>query len=149
MGIEQDIKQKKFKNEYEKLAVNILFTSGWVNNYNIQRFKIHKISSQQYNVLRILRGSYPDALKLSDITERMIDKMSNSTRLVDKLKVKGLVSREVNKANKRQVAISITPKGLELLATIDQGNEDWLRNFHSLSEEEAFTLNNLLDKLRS
>jgi DNA-binding MarR family transcriptional regulator len=81
--IEEAIKQRKFTNEYEKAVVNILFTASWLDATNIQHFKPYGISPQQFNVLRILRGSYPNALRLSDITERMIDKNSNATRLVE------------------------------------------------------------------
>ncbi len=147
-SIGEEIHQKEFKSVYVKTEVNILFTAGWIENNNNKFFKLYDISMQQFNVLRILRGQYPQPVMLSLITERMIDKMSNATRLVEKLRIKGYVSRELNPNNRRQVDILITQNGLELLTKIDQqfsGIEDKYKN---LSQEEAEILNQLLDKLR-
>lgn len=149
MRLEEEIKQsKKFSNEFEKLAVNILYTSSWLEAQNIQRFKPFGVSPQQYNVLRILRGSAPKPLMLSDISSRMIDKNSNATRLVEKLRLKGLVKREVCEKNRRQVDIVITRKGLDLLAEIDKLNDTWGESFRGLTKSEAEALNNTLDRLR-
>lgn len=149
MRLEDAIKQnRQFVNEYEKLAINILFTASWIDAGNIQRLKPFGISPQQYNVLRILRGSYPNAMMLGDITCRMIDKNSNATRLVEKLKNKGLVKREVNEINRRQVDIEITASGMDLLAVIDTDVDSWLESFKSLTNEEAEMVNAALDKLR-
>lgn len=148
MEIEKEIKQKKFKNEFVKAEINILFTAGWIQNKSNKFFKGFGISMQQYNVLRILRGQHPNPVMLSQITERMIDKMSNATRLVEKLRIKGMVTRELNPGNRRQVDINITEPGLELLLKIDEIMEaDTFKNVY-LSEEEAFMLNKLLDKAR-
>lgn len=150
MRIEDEIKQnKKFNNEYEKLVINLLFTASWLEADNIQRLKPFGISPQQYNVLRILRGSYPKPLMLSDISARMIDKNSNATRLVEKLRLKSFVKREICENNRRQVDIVITKKGLDLLADIDKDADTWLESLKTLSESEAKTLNITLDKLRS
>lgn len=150
MRLEEEIKQnKKFSNEFEKLAVNILYTSSWLEAQNIQRFKPFGISPQQYNVLRILRGSAPKPLMLSDISSRMIDKNSNATRLVEKLRLKGFVKREVCENNRRQVDISITKKGLDLLADIDKVNDNWGESFKGLTKSEAETLNDVLDRMRA
>ena len=148
MRLEDAIKQKKFDNEYEKAVVNILFTASWLESSNLQRMKPFGITSQQYNVLRILRGSYPNKLMLNDIACRMIDKNSNATRLVEKLRLKKLVTREQNKENRRQVDIAITPLGLDLLAAIDKVSDDWLNKFNTLNNQEIKQLNTLLDKLR-
>ena len=88
MKLEEAIKQKKFWNEFEKAVINILYTASWLEGINIRRLKPHDISPQQYNVLRILRGSHPNPVMLGEITERMIDKNSNATRLVEKLRLK-------------------------------------------------------------
>jgi DNA-binding MarR family transcriptional regulator len=150
MRIEEEIKQnKKFVNEYEKLLINILFTASWLESGNIQRLKPFGISPQQYNVLRILRGSSPNPLMLSDISGRMIDKNSNATRLVEKLRLKNLVKREVCENNRRQVDIVITKKGLDLLADIDKEADTWFNSMKSLTKSEAEQLNEALDKLRS
>lgn len=119
-SIEEEIKQKQFANIFVKTDVNLLFMSGWLQNVKARFFKPYGVSLQQFNVLRILRGQHPQPVMLTQITERMIDKMSNATRLVEKLKQKELVSRELNANSRRQVDIGITLKGLELLSKIDE-----------------------------
>lgn len=148
MGLEQDIKQKKFDNEHEKAIINILFTSSWVESASLKRFKPHGVTPQQYNVLRILRGSHPKKLMLNDIAGRMIDKNSNATRLVEKLRQKNLVTRNQCPDNRRQVDIAITDKGLALLADVDAETDNWLKTFKGLTAVECKDLNTLLDKLR-
>jgi DNA-binding MarR family transcriptional regulator len=148
MSLEQDIWQEKFESEFHKAAVNILFTSGWLYHINSLRLKSHGVTPEQYNVLRILRGSHPKALMLAEITCRMIDKSSNATRLVEKLRQKNLVRRDVCENNRRQVDIVITPKGLEVLGKIDKESDDWISTLKNISKSEAQELNRILDKLR-
>ena len=149
MSLEEDIKQsKKFASEYEKATVNILYTSGWLYNINAGRLKKHDITPEQFNVLRILRGSYPKPMMLNDVTCRMLDKSSNATRLVEKLRQKELVKREVCEKSRRQVDISITAKGLAVLTKIDNEADEWNDTMKNLSKTEALELNRLLDKLR-
>jgi DNA-binding MarR family transcriptional regulator len=148
MAIEDDIRQEKFENEHHKMAVNILFTGSWLHNLNALRFKPFDITPEQYNVLRILRGSHPKPLMLAEITARMLDKSSNATRLVEKLRQKGLVKREICETNRRQVDIIITDKGLSLLTKIDKTTDDWMRTMKNLTRQDAQELNRLLDKLR-
>lgn len=148
MSLEQDIKQEKFHNEFEKVAVNILFTASWLYNMNASRLKPHAITPEQYNVLRILRGSHPKAMMLADVTCRMIDKSSNATRLVEKLRQKGLLKREICENNRRQVDISITEKGLSVLKKIDTEAEIWMETLKIITKTEAQELNSILDKLR-
>lgn len=148
MSLEQDIKQEKFENEFEKAAVNVLFTSSWLSNVNALRFKPYDITPEQFNVLRILRGSHPKAMMLADITSRMIDRSSNCTRLVEKLRQKGLVKREICEGNRRQVDISITEKGLAVLKKIDLEEQEWLSILKNITKAEAQELNRILDKLR-
>jgi DNA-binding MarR family transcriptional regulator len=148
-SIEEEIKQqKKFESEYEKAAVNIMFTSGWLYNINAGRMKKHGITPEQFNVLRILRGSYPKPLMLGSVTCRMVDKASNATRLVEKLRQKGYVERELCETNRRQVDIVITAKGLALLTKIDNEQEEWLSTLKGITKTEAQELNRILDKLR-
>src|SRR6187549_3166978 len=128
MPLEEDIRQEKFLNEFEKAAVNILFTSSWLYNVNATRLKAYDITPEQFNVLRILRGSHPQALMLADVTCRMIDKSSNATRLVEKLRQKGLLKREICENNRRQVDISITDRGLAVLKKIDAEAEAWIES---------------------
>jgi DNA-binding MarR family transcriptional regulator len=134
---------------YEKAAVNILFTGSWLYNMNAARFKKYDITPEQYNVLRILRGAYPKPLMLSDISCRMLEKNSNATRLVEKLRLKGYVKRELCPTNRRQVDIVITEEGLSLLTKLDNESEDWLNSLKSITKAEAQELNRILDKLRS
>lgn len=148
MSLEKEIKQEKFQNEFEKVAVNILFTASWLYNMNAARLKPHAITPEQYNVLRILRGSHPKALMLADVTCRMIDKNSNATRLVEKLRQKGLLKREICENNRRQVDISITEKGLLTLKKVDAEAESWVETLKGITKTEALELNRILDKLR-
>ena len=148
MSLEQDIKQEKFESEFQKAAVNLLFTSSWLYNINADRLKVHGITPEQYNVLRILRGSHPKALMLAEVTSRMIDKSSNATRLVEKLRTKGWVKREICEGNRRQVDISITDKGLAILKKIEAEEAEWIATLKNISKMEAQELNRILDKLR-
>jgi DNA-binding MarR family transcriptional regulator len=148
MGLEQDLKQERFDNVYEKMVVNILFTGSWLSNLNAARLKPFGLTPEQYNVLRILRGSHPKPMMLADITSRMIDRNSNATRLVEKLKSKGFVNREICETNRRQVDISITESGLNVLAKIDEGLDQWLENLKTIPQSEVEELNSVLDKLR-
>lgn len=134
--------------EHHKVAINILSTASWIHSTDTFRLKKHDITPEQYNVLRILRGSHPNKLMLAEITNRMIDKNSNATRLVEKLRQKGLVKREVCEANRRQVDISITDKGLGVLKAVDVEEEKWLDTLKKITKAEAAELNRLLDKLR-
>ena len=149
MAIEDVLKQKKFSNEYVRLETNLLYTAGWIANHNKKFFESFDISMQQFNVLRILRGQYPHPVMLNVITERMIDRMSNATRLVEKLRIKELVSRTQNAQNRRQVDILITDKGLELLKEIDAVLATLSEKYKGLTTQEATTLNSLLNKLRN
>lgn len=148
MALEKDIKQEKFTNEFEKAAVNILFTGSWLYNINTARLKRFDITPEQYNVLRILRGSHPQTMMLAEITSRMIDKNSNATRLVEKLRQKGFVNREICENNRRQVDINITDKGLNVLKKVELASDEWLRTLKNISKTEALELNRILDKLR-
>lgn len=149
MRIEDEIQQKKFKSEYQKAHINILFTAAWLNQQNQQILKPLGISSQQFNILRILRGMHPQPASIKLLTERMIDKMSNASRLVDKLLAKDLVQRNESGADRRRVDVLITSKGLQLLEKASIAVEDSLhQEMAMLSEQEAARLNELLDQLR-
>lgn len=148
MKIEDEIKQKKFSSDYQKAVVNILFTANWLYAQNAQVLKPFGISPEQYNVLRILRGQHPGPASINLIQDRMLDKMSNASRLVEKLRLKKLVERKECKKDRRQVDVVITEKGLEVLKDMDERIRDTEKRFQTLSKEEAITLNKLLDKLR-
>lgn len=148
MSIEKDIKQSNFKSPYAKAVVNIVYTSSWLASLQMDIFKPYDLTLQQYNVLRILRGQYPQPITVIAIIERMLDKMSNASRLVDKLLVKDLVIRQVRPNDRRAVDVIITQKGLDLLAELDVLQNKWEEQLHGLSEEEALQLSDLLDKMR-
>jgi len=149
MRIEDEIRQKKFKSEFQKAHINILFTAAWLSQQNQKILKPLGISSQQFNILRILRGMHPQPASIKVLTERMIDKMSNASRLVDKLLAKDLVQRCESGADRRRVDVFITDKGLQLIEKASIAVEDSMyRDMAMLSEEEAARLNELLDQLR-
>ena len=146
-SIEDEIKQKRFENEFHKLTINIMFTAAWMNARTHQLFKPYGISSQQYNILRILRGQYPNPAPLKLLTERMIDRMSNTSRLVDKLVNKKLAERTVCTDNRRQVDIIITKNGIDLLNQLQEHVSKEVYRLN-VNEKEAIILNELLDKMR-
>ena len=148
MGIEKDVNTDKFGGETKKVLVNILYTASWIRGRFNKTLKPYQLSEQQFNVLRILRGQYPEPAMLSLIQARMLDKMSNATRLVDKLEKKGLVTRKRNEQNRRQVNILITQKGLNLLEELDTVFEDYIKIYEDFPLEDTRLLSNLLDRLR-
>ncbi len=148
MSIEQDIQQKRFKDPYQKVVVNLMYTHSWLTDYQSRMLKPFGLTQAQYNVLRILRGQHPQPATVNLIIERMIDKMSNASRLVDKLVAKKLVDRHVCPSDRRAVDVFITQKGLDLLTGIDVKMEEGQNKFKGLNEQEANQLSDLLDKLR-
>jgi MarR family 2-MHQ and catechol resistance regulon transcriptional repressor len=149
MGIDKDIHQNKFRNERHKAMVNLLFTYGWA----VERLKLfvseEGITHQQFNILRILRGNHPTPLSTLTIRERMIDKMSDTSRIVDRLLSKGFVKKVICKKDRRLVDVSITDKGLKLLEKLDRRQDEMDGILSNLSEKEATNLSRLLDKIRS
>ena len=148
MRLEEEIKQKSFQSEYHKLAVNLQFTANWLSALHSKELRSFGISPQQFNVLRILKGQFPNPSSLILIRERMLDKESNASRLIDKLEKAKLTKRVQCPNDRRQVEITITEKGLELLEQINPIVESLKSTLTGLNEEEAKGLNHLLDKLR-
>ncbi len=148
LKLEDEIQQKKFKSETQKLAINLTYTHNWLNAHYSAMFRSSDITMQQFNVLRILRGQYPNPCSVKLIKERMLDRMSDASRIVDKLKAKELVDRRECPVDRRSVDILITDKGLELLKSMDSIDENFKNVFKTLTDEEMKTLNHLLDKLR-
>lgn len=148
MKLENEIHQKKFNSEAHKLTINLLYTSNWLNSKYAECFKNMDITVQQYNVLRILRGQYPKPSSVKLVKERMLDKMSDASRIIDKLKLKKLVVRTECPEDRRSVDILITDKGLELLKSLDDMDKMPKELFKNLSSSEIKNLNTLLDKLR-
>ncbi|MEJ2753640.1 MAG: MarR family transcriptional regulator [Chloroflexota bacterium] len=150
MKIEQEIQQKRFTDVYHKAHINVLYTSSWLNQHIHEVLKPFRISWQQYNILRILRGLSPRPASIKLLTRKMIDKTSNASRLVDKLERKGLVQRTTCPEDRRRLEVQLTEEGHALLATTSELMEVRLREqMSSLSHEEAQTLNELLDKMRT
>ena len=148
MEIGKEIKQPKFKSEHQKMLINILFTSGWLSAQHATSLKPHGISTQQFNILRILRGQHPKPATVNLLIDRMLDKNSNASRLVEKLRLKKLVERAVCPEDRRAVNVIITQKGLDLLTELDKQEGSFIKELKNLSEKEAEQLNTLLDKLR-
>jgi DNA-binding MarR family transcriptional regulator len=149
MKLEEEIKQvKAFRSEYSKVIVNLIFTYNWFDSYSKAFFIEFDITSQQFNILRILRGQHPQPSTINLLKDRMLDKMSDASRLVERLLIKGLVERTKATLDKRAVDIYISPKGEELLSKIDLKMPFFEDQFKTLSKDEVLTLNTLLDKLR-
>ena len=148
MSIEQDINQSRFRNEYQKGTVNFIYTYNWMNERMKAIFDREEITSQQFNILRILRGA-GKPLSTLQIRQRMLDRMSDTSRIVDRLVIKGLVKKTVCPTDKRLVDVFITEKGRKLLEKMEQYDAEMDAIFSGLTETEVRTLNELLDKIRS
>lgn len=150
MKIEEIIKSTISISDAKKVILNVLYTNTIVGEKFLELLKPYDLSSEQYNVLRILRGQKGNPANMCMIQERMITKNSNTTRLIDKLLLKNLVTREVCSENRRKIEIQITQKGLDLLAELDPiviQHEETLAS--NLSTQELKELNRLLEKYRT
>ncbi|MBK7432217.1 MAG: MarR family transcriptional regulator [Bacteroidetes bacterium] len=148
MELEKEINQKKFRSESHKLMVNIIYTFNWLNGQQADFLKPYKITYQQFNVLRILRGQQMQPASIKLIRERMLDKMSDASRIVEKLRMKNLVERHICEHDRRSCQVFITQKGMDLLTEIDKNEAQQTDSMIALSENEKQQLNLLLDKLR-
>jgi DNA-binding MarR family transcriptional regulator len=148
MGIDNDIHQSRFRNEYQRAGVNLLYTYGWVMERTKELFATEDITPQQFNILRILRGSFPQPLSTLQIRERMLDKMSDTSRIVDRLIAKGLVKKGTCKTDRRLVDVMITDKGRRMLERLDKRQDELDKVIGNLTPKEATILSELLDKIR-
>jgi DNA-binding MarR family transcriptional regulator len=148
MKLEDEIVQKTFLNESHKLGVNIIYTFNWINAFQTTLLKKYGLTPQQYNVLRILRGQHPKIANIKLVRERMLDKMSDASRIVEKLRGKGLLERQISELDRRSCDVTITDKGMELLAVIDKDDVSFGKLFNHLNSEQKKQLNELLDLLR-
>jgi DNA-binding MarR family transcriptional regulator len=148
MSLEKDIQQKEFRSESQKAILNILYTCYFVQDQMNSLFKKYDITRQQYNVLRILRGQYPGHASVNLIRDRMLDKMSDASRIVERLRLKELVTRKSAERDKRAVEVTITEAGLRLLEEMQQAVDEFESLLDNLSDEETRQLNGLLDKIR-
>lgn len=148
MGIEQDLQQTKaFNSVREKVAVNIFYTDGWLRDRMKSWLSPFGITMKQYNVLRILKGA-KGSISTCILRDRMIDRMSDVSRLVDRMVAKGWISKCISPLDKRLVEISIEPSGLELLKKMEDAGDVMTELLSNLSDEEAEDLSGLLDKMR-
>ena len=148
MGIEKDIQQAKFRNPRQKAGINLIYTMAWMREKTKAIFDSEDITPQQFNILRILRGSFPDPLSTLQIRERMLEKMSDTSRIVDRLIAKGLVKKVTCKNDRRLVDVIITDKGKKMLERLDARQDEIDGVLGNLSEKDANILSDLLDKIR-
>ncbi len=149
MRLEDEIKQAKFKTEHHKLMINILYTASWLQRTQSTVLRPHGITPEQYNILRILRGAKGRAMSLNDISSRMIDRASNTSRLIDKLITKEWVNRTICPKDRRQSEILITQDGLDVLQNLQGPIDEISEQFFTISEKECQKLNNVLDEMRN
>ena len=150
MNIEKSIKNSIPLSSEARTTVNILYTSRFIEEQSAPMYKEYGITAAHFNILRILRGQKGQPANLSTIQERMIDRSSNTTRLIDKLILKKWVTRQICPSNRRKIEVNITDLGLEKLLEIDRGVEQTLtRILSNLTEKEMGQLNTLLDKVRA
>lgn len=149
MSLEKDISQQNFRNENHKAVVNIIYTYHWITEKIRGQLDEEDLTMQQFNILRILRGSDPEPLSTLQIRDRMLDKMSDTSRIVDRLLAKGLATKKTSKTDKRLVEVKITAKGKSILAKLDKKNKVMDDLMSELNETEMKTLSKLLDKIRN
>ena len=148
MSLEKEIQQYRFTGENQKAIINLIYSYHWVTDKLRNLLSEDDITLQQYNILRILRGSDPTPMSTLNIRERMLDKMSDTSRIVDRLMRKGLVNKKECPTDKRLVDVSITPAGNQLLEKIDKNESSMTGVVSNLTNDDLITLNHILDKLR-
>ena len=148
MSINKDINQRKFRNEHQKAMINLIFTHNWLMESTRNQLDQFDLTNQQFNILRILRGA-GEPLSTLQIRQRMLDKMSDTSRIVDRLVKKELVRKVVCSSDRRLVDVTITDKVQELLSQMDKHETEWENLLKNLDESEVTQLNKLLDKLRN
>lgn len=149
MEIEVAIHQKEFSSDIERSIVNILYTGSWLSTIQLGALKAFGISLQQFNVLRILKGQHPEPATVNTLVERMIDKNSNASRIVEKLRSKGFVLRTTCPDDRRRVDVVITDAGINMLEQCNKAMAQLQGEYDKLSPVEHTELNRLLNKLRS
>lgn len=147
MSIEQELKTDKY-GIWQQLRINISLSANWLSHQVRSFLEPYDITPKQFNILRILRGQKGTGLTILEVRERMIDRMSDASRLIDRLSKKGLVFKCACSIDKRSNRVCITNKGLELLSEIDAQINDLNAGFSMLNDEEAVLLNTLLTKMR-
>ena len=146
--LEQAIKSTKFKSEVQKAGLNILYTAWWLKTIMSKELKEYGLTHEQYNVLRILKGRYPEQMCVRDIACRMIEKSSNVPRIIDRLEVKKLVKRSNSAEDKRETVITITQAGINILEITTARVDKLYAASISMDDDSAKTLNSLLEQIR-
>ncbi len=146
--LEQAIQSTKFKSEVQKAGLNILYTAWWLKTVMSRELKEFGLTHEQYNVLRILKGKHPELMCVKDIACRMIEKSSNVPRIIDRLEIKKLVKRATSEADKRETVISLTQSGIAVLEASTKQLNAVYDDIMPISEEEASSINDLLEKVR-
>jgi DNA-binding MarR family transcriptional regulator len=146
LKLEEAIQSSGFKNEKQKAVVNIMYTAYRVKTSISQALKDYGLTPEQYNVLRILKGKYPDQMCVKDIAQRLIERSSNVPRIIDRLEVKKLVKRSQSGADKRETVIILAQAGINMLEAVNPALEKLNAGISDMSEEEVKQLNNLLDR---
>lgn len=149
MKLEDQIKQSSFTSEMQKALINIAYTNSYLQSLLNKQFKPYNITIQQFNVLRILKGQHPEPVSINEITARMVDKMSNASRLVEKLKSKGYVNRSTCMFDRRQADVSLTESGVALLNDLNKAHDEQMSDFRHVSEDDYKVLNAILDDFRN
>jgi DNA-binding MarR family transcriptional regulator len=149
MKLEDAIKSNKFRDEGHKASLNILYTAWWLKTGFSSSLKELGLTSEQFNVMRILKGKHPEEMCVKDIGSRMIEKSSNVPRIIDRLVDKKWVKRSPSKEDKRETLIALTDKGMKQLAEASKTMDEVSQKIIGISNEEALQLNTLLEKLRS
>lgn len=148
MQLQKEVKTTKFENTHQQALVNIIYTYSWVSQRVKEILTPYGITQQQYNVLRILRGQYPSPSTIGLIKNRILDKMSDTSRIVDRLVEKGYLDKTTNLRDKRAVDIVITDKALALLRKLDKEVDFSTLIAQNITDDESKQLNILLDKFR-
>ena len=148
MNLEQEIKQKAFRSEQSKLIVNLIYTYNQLKSRIATVLKNEGVTMQQYNVLRIVNGSGEEGITTSEIRERMLDKMSDASRMVDRLESMELLLKQRDRDDRRVLHVFLTEKGQALVQRLMQ--QDTIEQLASgVKEESAQQLNKLLDSFRA
>ena len=148
MRLEEAIKTTRFADEKHKASLNLLYTTYWLKNQISKEMKANGLTFEQFNIMRILRGSHPEQMCIKDIADRMIEKSSNVPRIIDRLIVKKLVKRTTSKVDKRETLVSLSEKGMLVLEDTSKLTHHLTSEIIGLNEDEAHMLNELLEKLR-
>ena len=149
MNLEDEIKQTKFRSEFQKLAVNMMFTHNWLVKNHTELLKKFDLTIAQYNILRILRGQLPKSASINLLKDRMIIKTSDASRLIERLRTKKLIERKISRHDRRRSEVKITRKGIDVLSNLDVQDKDFDQLLNNLTITEAKSLNDLLDKVRN